>query len=626
MATPRRTLSLEAFERRQMMTVTVAELELNDTHATATAFEISATEPVLLEGISQGSQDKDFFTFTAGADAVLSAVVTSPSGILPSLEIETAQGQDVLETEPNDGVNAAATRIDAGIKYFVRVRASDDAAADYSVALSLGDRLPGDANDDGATDLSDLNDVRNNFGSEGVGDVNDDGSVDLSDLNDVRNNFGAELEQPVPGGIVAEVEPNSAKSSATEFFVAPLSEATLTGVSQNAEDRDFFTFVAPASGALFVTVRSSNGNVPAVEMENSASIQILETEPNDGIDNASGVVVEGETYFIRVRSKNENAADYAVTVSFEGFAVEEPGPEPANALAETEGNDTKSQANAFSLGSDKLIELTGTSTSSDDKDYFRFVAPLDGTLYVAVRSTNGNDAAVEMEDSASNAILETEPHDGVNQASGAVVAGQVYFLRARSTNDDPAAYVVTVSYEPQDDGGPEPGGEPGNLVVEAEPNNDKDLAKAFDLGSDNYVQLTGVSASHDDKDFFKFTPSVSGTLTATVASLSGPLADLEIEYQQDNQVLEIEPQNGTTSATGQVTAGVTYFVRLRGHDPYYGVGAPSEYLVTLELTPTAPALQSAPAVPGKSIDAFDAIFASATNFAPNKVFKSRWLK
>jgi hypothetical protein len=469
-----------------------------------------------------------------------------------------------------------------------------------------------------------LNDVRNHFGGGGSGDVNDDGSVDLSDLNEVRNHFGSELEQPVPGGIVAEVEPNNAKSSATEFFVAPLAEATLTGASQNSEDRDFFMFVAPASGTLFVTVRSTNGNIPAVEMENSASLQILETEPNDGIDSASGDVVEGETYFLRVRSKNDAAADYAVTVSFEGFAAEEPGPEPANSLAETEVNDTKSQANAFSLGSDKLIELTGESTSSDDKDYFRFVAPLDGTLYVSVRNTNGNDAAVEVENSASDTILETEPHDGVNQASGAVVAGQVYFLRARSANDDPAAYVVTVSYEPQDDGDPEPGGEPSNLIVEAEPNNEKDLAKAFGLGSDNYVQLTGVSASHDDKDFFKFTPAVSGTLTATVASLSGPLADLEIEYQQDNKVLEIEPQNGVTSATGQVAAGVTYFVRLRGHDPYYGVGAPSEYLVTLELTPAAPALRTTSAVQGTSVNAFDAVFASHTSFAPTRSLKGKW--
>jgi hypothetical protein len=56
--------------------------------------------------------------------------------------------------------------------------------------------LPGDTNGDGAVDLEDLNNVRNNFGASGYpvpGDTNNDGDVDLTDLNNVRNNFGATL-------------------------------------------------------------------------------------------------------------------------------------------------------------------------------------------------------------------------------------------------------------------------------------------------------------------------------------------------------------------------------------------------------------------------------------------------
>lgn len=40
-------------------------------------------------------------------------------------------------------------------------------------------------------DLSDLNMVRNNFGSQGDGDTNSDGVIDLVDLNIVRNKFGS---------------------------------------------------------------------------------------------------------------------------------------------------------------------------------------------------------------------------------------------------------------------------------------------------------------------------------------------------------------------------------------------------------------------------------------------------
>ncbi len=76
------------------------------------------------------------------------------------------------ETEPNNGVHSSGTRIDVGVKYFVRVRATGDQAAAYSVTLSLGDHLPGDTNSDGSTDLADLNAVRDNFGGSGVGDAN----------------------------------------------------------------------------------------------------------------------------------------------------------------------------------------------------------------------------------------------------------------------------------------------------------------------------------------------------------------------------------------------------------------------------------------------------------------------
>jgi hypothetical protein len=50
---------------------------------------------------------------------------------------------------------------------------------------------PGDTDGDGDVDLTDLNNVRNNFGGTTGGDTDNDGDVDLTDLNNVRNNFGA---------------------------------------------------------------------------------------------------------------------------------------------------------------------------------------------------------------------------------------------------------------------------------------------------------------------------------------------------------------------------------------------------------------------------------------------------
>jgi hypothetical protein len=62
-----------------------------------------------------------------------------------------------------------------------------------SVTFAAASHFPGDTNNDGVVDLTDLNNVLNNFGSTGTnpGDDNQDGTVDLTDLNNVLNNFGS---------------------------------------------------------------------------------------------------------------------------------------------------------------------------------------------------------------------------------------------------------------------------------------------------------------------------------------------------------------------------------------------------------------------------------------------------
>ncbi|MDZ4782073.1 MAG: serine hydrolase [Planctomycetia bacterium] len=58
--------------------------------------------------------------------------------------------------------------------------------------------LLGDTDGDGDVDVTDLNNVRNNFGGGGLGDTDGDGDVDIADLNNVRNNFGDSLPSPSP--------------------------------------------------------------------------------------------------------------------------------------------------------------------------------------------------------------------------------------------------------------------------------------------------------------------------------------------------------------------------------------------------------------------------------------------
>jgi ELWxxDGT repeat protein len=77
---------------------------------------------------------------------------------------------------------------------------------------------PGDANVDGAVDLTDLNLVRNHFGETGdsPGDTNGDGVVDLTDLNAVRNNFGADAPPESPSRTTSRAEAPSKDRQTSE--------------------------------------------------------------------------------------------------------------------------------------------------------------------------------------------------------------------------------------------------------------------------------------------------------------------------------------------------------------------------------------------------------------------------
>lgn len=76
-------------------------------------------------------------------------------------------------------------------------------AALVSLTLDIADGVLGDTNADGSVDITDLNNVRNNFGGEVLGDANGDSLVDIEDLNLVRNNFGNTLASvPEPSSVV----------------------------------------------------------------------------------------------------------------------------------------------------------------------------------------------------------------------------------------------------------------------------------------------------------------------------------------------------------------------------------------------------------------------------------------
>ncbi len=247
-------------------------------------------------------------------------------------------------------------------------------------------------------------------------------------------------------------------------------------------------------------------------------------------------------------------------------------------VQESENNDKENRADPFDLGADGTAELRGTSTNHDDKDFFKFTPDQGITLNVNVLSPNGNFAQLEITDRLDQELFETEPNNGINSGSAQLVGGKTYFVRMRSKSDNPAEYIAQLSTNGAGGGGEGGGGDPADIVDESEPNDEKAGANAFGLGPDGSVRLRGVSVNHDDKDFFRFVADQTGTLSATVGTTNGQFAQLEIEDILDNELLETQPNDGINSGTAAVTAGQTYFVRLRS--PSAG---PAAYDALLEI-------------------------------------------
>ena len=103
--------------------------------------------------------------------------------------------------------------------------------------------------------------------------------------------------------------------SASPALVTPRPTARLLGTSASHDDKDFFTFTAPRGGTLRATVQTTNGRFAQLEVETAAGVEVLETQPNDGIHSASGALQAGVTYFVRLRAPDTAAAGYVVDLN-----------------------------------------------------------------------------------------------------------------------------------------------------------------------------------------------------------------------------------------------------------------------------------------------------------------------
>lgn len=436
MRRPRSRIELEACEGRVLLSTLFVERENNDRANRANAVTVPADGLVHVTGTARGRGDRDFFVFTAPATGGAAVGVTTNGRLAPQVEIEDASGLTVLETQPRDGVTGGVANLVAGTSYRMRVRASTPAVALYQVQIAF----PVAGGSDG-----------------GTGGGGDDGGGGTG---------GGGPPTPEPGAIVAESEPNDEKGTADAFAAPSSGLVQLVGSARNRRDRDFFQFVAPASGSLSAAVRSTGAGRARLQVEDSAGNSLFETQPNDGVNGGRVNLAAGQTYFLRLRSANNAAAAYMVDLLFDdstapgggtGGGGDDGGGDDGgggggggtggggSVVAETELNNERSLANAFAFDAAGAATLTGTSQNREDRDFFVMTPTRSGQVTALVASTGGPVAQLEVEDAAGLTIFETEPNDGINGGRFQVTAGRVYYVRMRAVGDVASAYRVSLS-------------------------------------------------------------------------------------------------------------------------------------------------------------------------------------
>lgn len=86
--------------------------------------------------------------------------------------------------------------------------------------------------------------------------------------------------------------------------------AVLRGTSLNHRDKQFFSFTASRDATVSVVVRTTNGQMAQLEVEDAAGREVFETEPNDGVNSGRFAIVGGRTYFLRFRATDDLAAAF----------------------------------------------------------------------------------------------------------------------------------------------------------------------------------------------------------------------------------------------------------------------------------------------------------------------------
>jgi len=235
--------------------------------AFVTPVTFDADRAALLSGTPSGTHDRTLYGFTAVENGTLTVLLDpAEDGRYPEVEVrDVTAGRELLDLDPLDnGAVSGTAPVFAGRTYILRVKPSSHAMVRHTVRLAIA----------------------------------------------VSSSTPDTPSTPV-------VPPIGSPTIGTTVTLDANGRAQISGTSVFENDRQFYSFTAPATGTLTVSIApGANGRYAEVEVKDQLTRrELLELEPDERPSQTSGriAVIIGRTYVLKIQSPFEQAGvDFTV--------------------------------------------------------------------------------------------------------------------------------------------------------------------------------------------------------------------------------------------------------------------------------------------------------------------------
>lgn len=551
-----------------------AEVEPNDTSATANALNFTGQSLALVSAAINPGGDLDFYTFSA------------PAGSRAWIEIDTGGTQ-------NMGATSRDTVIDLLAADGTTVIENDDDdgtgnGGDGTVETGLASMIGGRTLVTGGTYFLRVR----AFSVTGI-------------VNPYRVFVVTTNVAPI-----AEVEANNTAATANPL-VAGAGQTGLSSGAITAGDSDYYSVTASVGSIIYFNVdadpeRDGTGTDLVVELRSPADALLLSIDSsitgslaNPAAEGGNFTIATAGTYFVRVRhfSVTGTGTYHIMTTAGDvSGCVAVPVVTP-----ETEPNNTSGTANVVNLAAQPVAIFSAAINPGGDLDFYTFTAPAGSRVWIAMDTggtqnpgATSRDTVIDLLAADGTTVIENDDDDGTgNGGDGTVetglasmiggrtlVTGGTYFLRARafSVTGIVNPYLVFLSVS--------------NVAAtaEVEANNTAATANPIVTASGGTGLRSGAITA-GDSDYYSVVAEVGNRIYFNVDAdpeRDGTGTDLVVEVRSPADALLLSVDSSITGSLANPTAeganfiiatAGTYFVRVR-HFSVTGTGTYHAYVAS----------------------------------------------